>query len=172
MQEGAAGASHVNLSLKACGVGVFFVVVGLALILGGEPVAAVLRPAPGDSRVAAFMVGCVIAAIGIGAFFSIKSHLESLGYVFSYFPYASTTSPPTLPTVSSWAPPSSAAWTVATAQKEAMRRYPQLGVANSPMNRAFVARYQQIKANAPSYLRDPSWPLHLADEVAQQTQRQ
>lgn len=172
MQEGAAGASHVNLSLKACGVAVFFVVFGLALILGGEPVAAVLRPAPGDSRVAAFMAGGVIAAIGIGAFFLIKSHLESLGYVFRYFPYASTSSPPALSTVASSAPPSSAAWTVATAQKEAMRRYPQLGVANSPMNRAFVARYEQIKAKDPSYLRDPSWPLQLADEVAQRTQRQ
>jgi len=39
------------------------------------------------------------------------------------------------------------------------------------MNRAFVARYQQIKANDPSSLRDPSWPLHLADEVGQQMQR-
>jgi hypothetical protein len=60
------------------------------------------------------------------------------------------------------------AWTEATAQKEALHRYPQLGVPNSPMNRAFVARYQQLKAKDPSYLRDPSWPLHLADEIAQQ----
>jgi hypothetical protein len=161
MQDATAHAGQVTLSFKACGVCIFFVVFGLALILGGEPVAAVLRPAPGDSRVAVFMVGCVIAVIGFGAFFSLKSHIESLGYVFRYFPAAlSSTSP------------SSAAWTVATAQKEAVRRYPQLGVANSPMNRAFVARYQQIKAQNASYFRDSSWPLHLADEVAQQTQRQ
>ncbi len=172
MQEAAGHAAQVSLSYRACGVCVFFVVFGLALILGGEPVAAVLRPAPGDSRVAAFTIGGVIAAIGFGAFFLLKSHIESLGYVFRYFPYASTISRPAFSAASSSASPSSAAWTVATAQKEAMRRYPQLGVANSPMNRAFVARYQQIKAKEPSYLRDPSWPLHLADEVAQETRRQ
>lgn len=172
MREAAAHAAHVSLSFKACGLCIFFVVFGLALILGGAPIAAALRPAPGDSRVAAFTVGGVIAAIGLGAFFLLKSHIESLGYVYRYFPYESTISPPAPSAASSSTAPSSAAWTVATAQKEAMRRYPQLGVANSPMNRAFVARYQQIKAKDPSYLRDPSWPLHLADEVGQQIQRQ
>jgi len=171
MQDAAAGAGHVTLSFKASAVGLCLVTMGLALILGGRPVAAILRPAPGESRTPAFMVGTVFAVIGFGAFLLLQSHLESLGYLFRYFPYASTSSPPAFSAASSSSPPSSAAWTVATAQKEAMRRYPQLGVANSPMNRAFVARYQQIKANDPSSLRDPSWPLHLADEVGQQMQR-
>jgi hypothetical protein len=64
---------------------------------------------------------------------------------------------------------SSTTWTEVTAQKEAVRRYPPLGVPNSPLNHAFLARYQQIKVSNPGYLRDPSWPLRLADEVAQQS---
>jgi hypothetical protein len=73
---------------------------------------------------------------------------------------------------SSGSSPGSAAWTEASAEKEAMRRYPQLSDANSPMNHAFIARYQQIKAENPSYLRDPSWPLRLANEVAPQARHQ
>jgi hypothetical protein len=84
---------------------------------------------------------------------------------------ASASSPSTISTGASLAPASPAAWTVATAQNEAVRRYPQLSVANSPLNHAFLARYQQIKSTNPSYLRDPSWPLRLADEVAQTTGR-
>jgi hypothetical protein len=57
-------------------------------------------------------------------------------------------------------------WTEAEARSEAVRRYPQLSVANSPMNRAFLARYQQVKATNPSYLLDLAWPLRLAEEVA------
>ena len=86
-------------------------------------------------------------------------------------PSASTSAPPAFPSTASSAPPSTAAWTEATAQKEAMRRYPQLAVPQSPLNRAYLARYQQIKATNPSYLRDPAWPLRLADEVAKQTHK-
>ena len=57
-------------------------------------------------------------------------------------------------------------WTEAEAKAEAVRRYPQLSIANSPMNRAFLARYQQKKASDPAFLRDPAWPLRLAEEVA------
>jgi hypothetical protein len=57
-------------------------------------------------------------------------------------------------------------WTEAEAKAEAVRRYPQLGVANSQMNRAFLARYQQMKANNPAFFSDSAWPLRLAEEVA------
>jgi hypothetical protein len=56
---------------------------------------------------------------------------------------------------------------VAEAQKEALRRYPDLGVAGSKFNAAFVARYQLYQQQRPGYFQDISWPLRLAEEVAQ-----
>lgn len=64
------------------------------------------------------------------------------------------------------APASPKTWTEVEAREEAKRRYPLLGVANSPMNRAFVERYQQKKLKEPEFFRDPAWPLRLAEEVA------
>jgi hypothetical protein len=57
-------------------------------------------------------------------------------------------------------------WTVAEAQAEAVRRYPQLAIANSRMNRAFVERYNKEKASNSALLRDPAWPLRIAEDVA------
>jgi hypothetical protein len=77
--------------------------------------------------------------------------------------------PMAVPSLATWIlKPRPVQWTEATAQKEAMRRYPQLAVANSPMNHAFIAKYKQLKASNSDYLRDPGWPLRLAEEVAQQ----
>lgn len=58
-------------------------------------------------------------------------------------------------------------WTTAEAQAEAVRRYPQLGLASSPLNHAFLEKYQQLKASNSSQLQDPTWPLHLARDLAQ-----
>ena len=52
------------------------------------------------------------------------------------------------------------------AQREAVRRYPQLGIAGSPLNQDFVARYKRYQREHPEQLRDTSWPLRLADESA------
>jgi hypothetical protein len=52
------------------------------------------------------------------------------------------------------------------AQREAVRRYPQLGVAGSPLNQDFVARHKRYQREHPEVLRDPSWPLRLAEESA------
>jgi hypothetical protein len=57
-------------------------------------------------------------------------------------------------------------WTEATARAEAIRRYPEIAVANSALNRAFVQKYEELKASNPAFLRDPMWPLRLAEEVA------
>ena len=56
--------------------------------------------------------------------------------------------------------------TVADAQKEAVRRYPSLGVKGSRMNTAYVDRYHFYQKTRPSFFSSPSWPLQLADEVA------
>jgi hypothetical protein len=59
---------------------------------------------------------------------------------------------------------------VAEAQKEAMRRYPELAVAGSKLNTAFVARYKAYQQQRPDYFREVSWPLRLAEEVTQTPQ--
>lgn len=55
----------------------------------------------------------------------------------------------------------------ASAQAAAMKKYPALGVAGSGFNREFLARVQRARAETPGLFADPSWPLSVADEVAQ-----
>jgi hypothetical protein len=59
-----------------------------------------------------------------------------------------------------------APWSEAEAQREAVRRYPELGVSGSRLNADFVARHQRYLRDNPAALRDPSWPLRLAEESA------
>jgi hypothetical protein len=56
--------------------------------------------------------------------------------------------------------------TIADAQKEAVRRYPQLGVRGSRFNKAYVDRYHLYQKTRPDYFADNSWPIRLADEMA------
>jgi hypothetical protein len=56
---------------------------------------------------------------------------------------------------------------VAEAQREAVRRYPDLGIAGSKLNSAFAARCKTYQQQRPDYFRDPSWPIRLAEELAQ-----
>lgn len=74
-------------------------------------------------------------------------------------------SPPTTPHPS-------AQFTSADSQREAIRRFPQLGVAGSPLNQDFVARYKRYQRERPEQLRDPSWPLRLAEESARAVKSQ
>jgi hypothetical protein len=60
--------------------------------------------------------------------------------------------------------------TVAAAQREAVRRYPELGVAGSKLNREFLARHTRYERERPDYFRDASWPMRLAEEAAQSVQ--
>jgi hypothetical protein len=53
-----------------------------------------------------------------------------------------------------------------TAQKRALALYPDLAVANSPLNKEFIARYQRYKAENPTYFLNPDWPTALARESA------
>ncbi len=53
------------------------------------------------------------------------------------------------------------------AQKEAIRRYPALGVKDSPENQSFVESYKDLKhGGGRSFLEDPEWPLRLAEILA------
>jgi hypothetical protein len=53
------------------------------------------------------------------------------------------------------------------AQERAIALYPDLGVANSALNREFVARYRQYRIQNPEYFTDPDWPTKLAKESAE-----
>jgi len=54
---------------------------------------------------------------------------------------------------------------VAQASDDAIRDYPELGVAGSWFNSEFVARYQRYQQERPNYFRDTSWPMTLANET-------
>ncbi|MEI9893689.1 MAG: hypothetical protein WDN28_07255 [Chthoniobacter sp.] len=53
---------------------------------------------------------------------------------------------------------------VEAAQHEALRRFPQLGIAGSHLNKEFLARYTKYERERPAFFHDPSWPLTLAEE--------
>jgi len=54
-----------------------------------------------------------------------------------------------------------------SAQREAIRRYPALGVKDSLENAAFVSTYQQLKeASSTEFFTNPEWPLELAELLA------
>ena len=52
-------------------------------------------------------------------------------------------------------------------QREAIRRYPDLGTKGSELNTAFVAEYQRRRqlASEASFFANPQWPLILAQEL-------
>ncbi len=53
------------------------------------------------------------------------------------------------------------------AQKEAIRRYPALGMQGSPENQLFIETYQELKhSGADDFFADPQWPLQLAELLA------
>lgn len=54
--------------------------------------------------------------------------------------------------------------TVEAAQRLAVRQYPALSVADSPLNREFRTRYRHYQATNQAYFNDKEWPLHLAAE--------
>ena len=56
---------------------------------------------------------------------------------------------------------------VAQAQQEALRRYPDLGIAGSKFNAEFLVRYQRYQGEKSQILQDNSWPLRIAEEVGQ-----
>lgn len=51
-----------------------------------------------------------------------------------------------------------------------MRRYPDLAVEGSPLNKAFVAEVAQRKQTNPDFFGSPDWPVRLATELAPKPQ--
>ena len=55
------------------------------------------------------------------------------------------------------------------ARREAIRRYPGIGVAGSPENVRFVAKVKELRAaGSVEYFQDPDWPFHLVETIAHQ----
>ena len=75
---------------------------------------------------------------------------------------------PSLPAATTPPPASQVARfaSVEQAQQEALRRYPDLGVAGSKFNAEFVVRHQRYKRENSAFLQDGSWPVRLAEETA------
>jgi hypothetical protein len=61
------------------------------------------------------------------------------------------------------------ALTVEEWKNKAVEQYPDLAVAGSPLNAAFVARYKAYEGT--SYMTSPDWPMRLAKESAAAIQR-
>jgi len=56
-----------------------------------------------------------------------------------------------------------------SAQNDAIRLYPDLGKAGTPLNKEFTARYKLYKTSKPEFFTDPDWPIRLAKESADAT---
>jgi hypothetical protein len=56
--------------------------------------------------------------------------------------------------------------TEAEGRSEALRLYPELGVADSPLNREFVTRYRSYQRLDPDFFQDPAWPVVLVKQCA------
>ena len=51
-------------------------------------------------------------------------------------------------------------------RREALRLYPDLGIADSPLNREFVTRYRSYQRLQPDFFENPAWPVILVKECA------
>jgi len=113
------------------------------------------------------LAGLLLVAILVAGIFLIGGfHGDKLQQLRARYGGGATPAPVRLATpVPLPAPPPTFA-TVAEAQKEAVRRHPMLGVQGSRMNKAFLNRYHLYQQTKPSFFQHTSWPVELADEVA------
>ena len=56
--------------------------------------------------------------------------------------------------------------TEAEGRSEALRLYPDLGIAGSPLNTEFLTRYRSYQRLDPDFFQNPAWPLILVKESA------
>lgn len=55
---------------------------------------------------------------------------------------------------------------VEAAKQAAIKRFPALAIEGSPFNRAFLEKFEQIQKARPDVLKDPNWPIRIAEAVA------
>ena len=54
------------------------------------------------------------------------------------------------------------------AKAELVRRYPPIGVKDSPENETFVARIKELQVEMPELFKNPRWPLEIGEQLAAQ----
>ncbi len=52
------------------------------------------------------------------------------------------------------------------AKQAALKLFPELGVAGSPLNQAFLARVQEARKSSPETFQDPNWPITVSRDVS------
>jgi hypothetical protein len=60
---------------------------------------------------------------------------------------------------------------VEASKRRAVAAYPDLGVANSPLNRLFVAKVRQYQTEKPAVFDEPEWPSTIAKECVSELGR-
>lgn len=83
-------------------------------------------------------------------------------------PASITNTAPTIPTPAVALRPLPSGPTADAAKQRAIGRYPQLAVAGSALNRAFVERVHRYQRERPGIFDDPDWPTTIARECAAQ----
>ena len=115
----------------------------------------------------AYLALLILIAIGAGFFWATDRPKKSAQNMATP---ASTPAPSKLRRTTDSASTSTIApariTTSAEGTREALRLYPELGVANSPLNREFVARYHSYQRLQPDFFQDPAWPVILVKECA------
>ena len=57
-------------------------------------------------------------------------------------------------------------------QEEAGKRFPEIAVKDSPLNKMFLAEYSRLKQSTPDFFRNnPNWPVIIATQCAAQLSR-
>ncbi len=80
---------------------------------------------------------------------------------------ASAAAGPASAPVSSAPTPEELAAITLSAQKEAIHRYPALGIRDSLENAVFIETYQRLRGSGNAdFFADPEWPIALADQLA------
>jgi hypothetical protein len=82
LQQSAAKAENISISVKATVLGVTFFVLGITYCVFGVRAVALLNPRPGQSKVLAVTCGILLTAFAFAVFFALKYVLASRGYVF------------------------------------------------------------------------------------------
>ena len=172
----AARACRVRTSPENAVVSIRATLLGIGILLWAGAWIGWLRYRAADRKRAwkqlALFVAMGLPFIVAGAFYTSSSYPDEVLPESAALPVAKETTPaplaleappPAAPAASS---PREHAAAVLAAQHAAVARYPGLGVADSPFNRAFLDAYRRIQRTEASYFDDPQWPLRLADEVA------
>ena len=82
IQQAEEHAASIQLSLKGAMIGLMLTVIGLIYAIFGARFARIFQPSAEESKVPAYIVGTVLAVMGVGIYMALKSYLESKGYVF------------------------------------------------------------------------------------------